>query len=85
MASKPEVQVNIHEAKTHLSRYVARAAAGETLIIAKSGKPIAKLSPMGPDISDSRWFFGATRGKWVFDEKVSKALDDVIADSFLDE
>lgn len=34
---------NIHEAKTHLSRLVERAAAGEEIIIAKAGKPIARL------------------------------------------
>ena len=36
--------VNIHEAKTHLSRLVEQAAAGEPFIIAKSGKPIAKVT-----------------------------------------
>ena len=36
-------QVNIHHAKTHLSRLVERAAAGEEVIIAKSGRPVAKL------------------------------------------
>ncbi len=37
--------VNIHEAKTHLSRLLAKVAAGEEIIIAKSGKPIACLVP----------------------------------------
>ena len=36
---------NIHEAKTHLSRLVGRAAAGEDIVIAKAGKPMAKLVP----------------------------------------
>lgn len=41
--------VNIHAAKTHLSRLVEAAAAGEEIIIAKSGKPIARLCPLaGP-------------------------------------
>jgi len=35
--------VNIHAAKTHLSRLVERAASGEEIIIAKNGKPVAKL------------------------------------------
>jgi len=35
--------INIHEAKTHLSRLVERAAAGEEIIIAKAGKPRARL------------------------------------------
>lgn len=37
--------VNIHEAKTHLSRLVSRAARGESFIIAKAGKPLAKVVP----------------------------------------
>lgn len=35
--------VNIHEAKTHLSRLIERAARGESFIIAKSGKPLVKV------------------------------------------
>ena len=38
--------VNIHEAKTHLSRLVGRAAEGEPFIIAKSGKPLVKVVPL---------------------------------------
>jgi prevent-host-death family protein len=38
--------VNIHAAKTHLSRLVEEAAAGEEIIIAKAGKPIARLCPL---------------------------------------
>ena len=38
--------VNIHEAKTHLSRLVDRVAAGEPFIIAKAGKPVAKVVPL---------------------------------------
>jgi prevent-host-death family protein len=36
---------NIHEAKTHLSRLVERVTAGEEIIIARAGKPVAKLVP----------------------------------------
>jgi prevent-host-death family protein len=39
-------QVNIHEAKTHLSRLADEAGAGETIILAKAGKPVAKLVPL---------------------------------------
>jgi len=38
-------KINIHQAKTHLSRLVERAAGGEEIIIAKSGKPVARLLP----------------------------------------
>lgn len=38
--------VNMHEAKTHLSRLVEQAAKGETFIIAKAGKPLVKVMPL---------------------------------------
>ncbi|MCB9876435.1 MAG: type II toxin-antitoxin system Phd/YefM family antitoxin [Planctomycetes bacterium] len=37
--------VNIHEAKTHLSRLLERVAAGEEIVIARAGRPIARLVP----------------------------------------
>ena len=37
--------MNIHEAKTHLSRLLLRVVAGEEVVIAKAGKPIARLVP----------------------------------------
>lgn len=38
-------QVNIHEAKTHLSRLLRRVAAGEEIVIARAGRPLARLVP----------------------------------------
>jgi prevent-host-death family protein len=38
--------INIHEAKTHLSRIVERAARGESFVIAKAGKPMVKVVPL---------------------------------------
>jgi prevent-host-death family protein len=35
--------VNIHEAKTHLSRLVEEAAGGEEIVIAKAGRPVARI------------------------------------------
>ncbi len=40
--------VNIHEAKTHLSRLLERVSRGEEVVIAKSGEPVAKLVPYRP-------------------------------------
>jgi len=39
--------VNIHEAKTHLSRLVERVEAGEEIVIARAGRPVARLVPLG--------------------------------------
>ncbi len=40
--------VNVHEAKTHFSKLLSRAHVGEEIIIAKAGKPYAKLVPLEP-------------------------------------
>ena len=40
-------QVNLYDAKTQLSRLVDRAAAGEEIVIAKGGRPLARLVPLG--------------------------------------
>ncbi len=54
-------QVNIHEAKTHFSKLLDRVIAGETIIIAKAGKPMAELRPLsGPP---ARRVPGIDRGK----------------------
>ena len=42
-------QINIHEAKTHLSRLVEDAAGGQEIIIAKAGKPVARLVALADD------------------------------------
>lgn len=40
--------VNVHEAKTHLSRLLEQAHAGQEIILAKAGKPYARLGPLAP-------------------------------------
>ena len=42
------MEVNIHEAKTNLSRLLDRVAEGGEVVIAKAGKPVAKLVPIAP-------------------------------------
>jgi prevent-host-death family protein len=49
--------VNIHEAKTHLSRLVDKAAKGEPFIIAKAGKPLVKVVPLEPEKPKARFGF----------------------------
>ena len=43
MSEHPAATVNVHEAKTHLSRLLARVEAGEEIVIARNGKPAARL------------------------------------------
>ena len=53
--------INIHEAKTHLSRLVERASKGESFIIAKAGKPMVKVVPIEAKKKPKR--FGFLKGK----------------------
>lgn len=46
----PQKTFNVHDAKTHLSRLIDRAHAGEEIVIAKAGKPYARLMPL-PQVS----------------------------------
>ena len=62
--------VNIHEAKTHLSRLLERVAHGEEIVIGKAGKPVAKLVPFreaGGPRSPGAWQ-GRVRISADFDE-----------------
>jgi prevent-host-death family protein len=51
------VQVNLHDAKTHLSRYVDQALAGEEVVIARAGKPLVRLVPLETQPSARRGGF----------------------------
>jgi prevent-host-death family protein len=65
--------VNIHEAKTHLSALLDRVVAGEEIIIAKAGRPIARLSPvagLGPRTP------GALKGKFRLTDAFFEPLSD---------
>lgn len=68
------MQVNIHEAKTQLSRLVDRAAAGEEIVIARAGKPVAKLVAFQPAVE--RRILGAWRGRAV----IAADFDDMDAE-----
>ena len=72
--------VNIHAAKTHLSRLVEDAAAGEEIIIAKSGKPIARLVPLAQP--KQKRVLGRLRGKIMVPEDFDAPLPDEVLDLF---
>jgi prevent-host-death family protein len=54
--------VTIHEAKTQLSKLIARAEAGEEIVIARGKEPVVRLSPVRA--KPHRRVFGAMKGKW---------------------
>jgi len=57
-----EEPISIHAAKTHLSRLIARAEAGEEIIIARGRKPVVKLVPIA---SKPKRVFGAMKGQFT--------------------
>ncbi len=66
-------EINVHEAKTHLSRLLARVEAGEERVIARGGQPVARLIPIRP--ARTRRVPGTARGRVVvgpyFDARLS--------------
>ena len=71
--------VNIHDAKTHFSRLIERVLLGEEVVIAKAGKPVAKLVPFTPDAVDRSP--GSARGAFVVPPDFDEPLpDEVLAD-----
>ena len=71
--------VNIHAAKNHLSRLVEAAAGGEEIIIAKAGKPIARLGPLAGVRART---LGALAGKLHVPDDFDAPLPDDVLDAF---
>ena len=71
------VTVNVHEAKTHLSKLLVQVGQGEEIIIARAGKPVARLVPVG--VKPRERLLGIDKGKiWMapdFDETPPDLLD----------
>lgn len=83
MAAEDLEQVNMHEAKTHLSRLVERVEGGEEIVISRAGKPAAKLVPVATG-KQGRRKLGVWEGKgfWMASEEEMKEVDREIAEEF---
>ena len=60
------IKLNIHEAKTHLSRYLERLRRGESTVLCKRNVPIAEIRPL-PSERRSRRPVGLARGEFMVD------------------
>jgi prevent-host-death family protein len=76
--------VNVHAAKTNLSRLIERAEAGEEIVIGRAGKPVAKLVPYVPERPNR--VFGALKGQMrilpgfdKLDVEIEREFEDSIA------
>jgi prevent-host-death family protein len=70
----------MHEAKTRLSQLVERAEAGEEIVIARNGKPVVRLVPVGTTAS-----LGDVRGAWRGRVRIADDFDELpedIAEAF---
>jgi len=73
--------VNIHDAKTHLSRLVARVEAGEEIVLARGGRPVARLVPLRARTEPRQ--LGLLRGKiWMAPDWDSPDVNEEIAEDF---
>jgi prevent-host-death family protein len=73
---------NVHAAKTHFSRLVDDAAAGEEIIIAKAGKPVAKLVPLTPAEAQAKRRLGALADRATIPPDFDAPLPDAVIDAF---
>lgn len=76
---------NIHDAKTHLSRLVDQAAKGEPFVIAKAGKPLVKVIPLGAPEAGQVKRLGFLAGQIIvpddFDRMGSTEIDQLFGDA----
>lgn len=71
--------VNVHEAKTHLSRLLAQVEAGEEVVIARNGKPVARMVPCTPR---GRPQFGSWKGRITIGDSFFDPLPDEVLDDW---
>ena len=78
------IRLNIHEAKTHLSRYLERVEKGETILLCKRNIPIAEIRPI-PPIRKSRRPIGLAKGQFAIPPEFYEPLPHEVIESFYGE
>jgi prevent-host-death family protein len=66
-------KINIHQAKTHLSRLIEDVASGNEVLIAKGGRPMARLVPLGRDFTPRR--AGLLKGRLRIGDEFDRSLE----------
>ena len=74
------VQVNIYEAKSKLSKLINQVIAGEEVIVAKSGKPVARIIPFEKPTQNRKP--GSAKGKLIISDDFDAPLPDDILQGF---
>ncbi len=73
-------KVNVHKAKTHFSRLLERAEEGEEFVIARAGRPVARLGPLAPRARRRR--LGLLDGKFRIPDDFNAPLPGELLDAF---
>ena len=74
------IKVNIHEAKTHFSQILNRVGSGEDVIIAKAGKPIARIVPIKKEVKKRKP--GSAKGRVIIKDSFFDPLPENILIEF---
>ena len=75
--------MNVHHAKTHLSKLIAAVESGEDVVIARNGKPAVKLVLVEESKHSRRDLIGSGIGKiWISEDFTSRSIGEAIADLF---
>ena len=74
--------INMHDAKTHFSRIVARVEAGEEVIIARAGKPVVKIVAIDPPPAPAKRRLGWLEGKYIVPDDIKTPFKDEIEEMF---
>lgn len=74
-------QMNIHDAKTNLSKLIEEAMDGGTVIIAKAGKPQVRLVPVEP-VSQGKRVLGWARDTWTAPDDIDSGFEHAVSDMF---
>lgn len=75
------IRLNIHEARTHLSCYLARLEAGETIVLCRRNQPIAELRPL-PRLEAAPRPFGLARGTFSVPDSFFEPLPADVIEGF---
>jgi antitoxin (DNA-binding transcriptional repressor) of toxin-antitoxin stability system len=76
--------VNIHYAKTHLSRLIEKAAKGEPFVIAKAGKPMVEVRAVSRPPADVSKRLGFAEGRYKIPDDIKTPFKDEIDEMFKD-
>ena len=75
------IRLNVHEAKTHLSRYLAKVEEGETIVLCRSNIPIAEIKPL-PVVKMERRPIGLASGEFEVPDSFFEPLPEGLLEQF---